>query len=178
MNFSLGRISYFETPQVRLPGELPASEDGSAWVAEANLRVSDQWQIGLTQHWNPNSKNTEFSALRGYWSLPNGLKLNAGYRYRADFTEQSDISFVLPINSNWRVLGRWNYSLRDNQNLETLLGLEWRSCCMAFRVFGRKYIRSFDSRENVGIFMELELNGLGQIGSKPALFEDNGILAY
>lgn len=178
MNFSLGRVTYFEAPQVRLPGEPPASEDGSAWVAEANLRLSDQWQIGLMQHWNPNSKNTEFSAIRGYWSLPNGLKLNAGYRYRADFTEQSDISFVLPINSNWRVLGRWNYSLRDNQNLETLLGLEWRSCCMAFRVFGRKYIRSFDSRENVGIFMELELNGLGQIGSKPALFEDNGILAY
>ena len=75
-------------------------------------------------------------------------------------------------------MGRWSYSLRDNQNLDSLLGFEWRSCCMAFRVFGRRYIRSFDSRENVGVFLELELNGLGRIGSKPELFRDNGILAY
>jgi LPS-assembly protein len=59
-----------------------------------------------------------------------------------------------------------------------LLGFEWRSCCMAFRLFGRKYIRSFDSRENLGIFIELELNGIGQLGSRPELFKDNGILAY
>lgn len=178
LNFSLGRISYFDAPRVTLPGEPMQPTDGSAWVAEANVRLSDQWQIGLTQHWNPTNKNTEFSAVRGYWSLPNGLKLNAGYRYRAGFAEQSDFAFVIPINTNWSALGRWNFSLRDNQNLESLLGFEWRSCCMAFRVFGRKYIRSFDNRENVGIFMELELNGLGQVGSRPALFEDNGILAY
>jgi len=178
MNFSLGRITYFEAPQVTLPNEPLQPDDGSAWVAEANIRLSDTWQIGLTQHWNPANRNTDLSSLRGYWSLPSGLKLNASYRYRAGFAEQTDLAFVVPLSPNWRAIGRWNYSLRDNQNLESLLGFEWRSCCMALRVFGRKYIRSFDSRENFGVFMELELNGLGQVGSKPELFKDNGILAY
>lgn len=178
MNVSLGRITYFETPRVYLPGEAPLPADGSAWVAEANIRLSDEWQIGLTQHWNPADRSTELSSLRGYWSLPSGLQLNAGYRYRAGFAEQTDFAFVVPVGERWRVLGRWDYSLRDDRNLESLLGLEWRSCCLAFRVFGRKYIRSFDSRENVGVFLELELNGLGRIGSKPELFRDNGILAY
>ncbi len=178
MNFSIGRITYFDNPKVYLPNEPLRPNDGSAWVAEANIRLSDEWQIGVTQHWNPNTKQTELSSIRGYWSMKNGVKLNASYRYRADFAEQTDLSFVLPINANWSALGRWTYSLRDQQNLESLLGFEWRSCCMAFRLFGRKYIRSFDSRENLGIFIELELNGIGQVGSRPELFKDNGILAY
>ncbi len=178
MNFSIGRITYFDNPKVYLPNEPLRSNDGSAWVAEANIRISDEWQIGVTQHWNPTTKQTELSSIRGYWSMANGVKLNASYRYRADFAEQTDLSFVLPINANWSALGRWTYSLRDQQNLESLLGFEWRSCCMAFRLFGRKYIRSFDSRENIGIFIELELNGVGQLGSRPELFKDNGILAY
>lgn len=178
MNFSIGRITYFDNPKVYLPNEPLRPNDGSAWVAEANIRLSDEWQIGVTQHWNPNTKQTELSSIRGYWSMKNGVKLNASYRYRADFAEQTDLSFVLPINANWSALGRWTYSLRDQQNLESLLGFEWRSCCMAFRLFGRKYIRSFDSRENLGVFIELELNGIGQLGSRPELFKDNGILAY
>ena len=178
MNFSLGRITYFSTPKVTLPGEPAQPADGSAWVAEANIRLSDEWQIGVTQHWNPADRNTELSSIRGYWSRPNGLQFNAGYRFRKDFAEQTDFAAVLPINDNWRIMGRWSYSLRDNQNLDSLLGFEWRSCCMAFRVFGRRYIRSFDSRENTGVFLELELNGLGSMGSRPELFKDNGILAY
>lgn len=178
MNFSLGRITYFDDPKVYLPNEPFLPTDGSAWVAEGNIRLSDEWQIGVTQHWNPATKQTELSSIRGYWSLPSGLKINASYRYRADYAEQTDLAFVLPINANWSALGRWTYSLRDEQNLDSLLGFEWRSCCMAFRLFGRKYIRSFDSRENLGVFIELELNGIGQIGGRPELFKDSGILAY
>jgi LPS-assembly protein len=178
MNFSVGRITYFDAPKVTLPGEQQVPGDGSDWVAEANVRLSDQWQIGVTQHWDPSTQKTSLSSLRGYWSMTNGTKVNASYRYSADFAEQTDLAFVVPINADWRALGRWTYSLRDRQNLESMLGFEWKSCCLALRVFGRKYIRSFDSRENLGIFIELELNGIGQIGSKPELFEENGILAY
>lgn len=178
MNFSLGRITYFDAPEVTLPGEAPLPTDGSAWVAEANVRLSDQWQIGVTQHWDPGTRKTDLSSIRGYWSTPKGMKINAGYRYRTDFTEQTDIGFVLPINSTWQAMGRWTYSLRDDQNLDSLLGFEWRSCCLAFRVYGRKYIRSSDDRENLGIYIELELNGVGHIGNRPELFEENGILAY
>ena len=178
MNFSLGRITYFDAPLVHLPNEALLPDDGSAWVAEANVRLSDQWQIAITEHWNPATTSTDLSAVRAYWSLPNGLQINASYRYRVDFAEQSDVAFVIPIDNRWRAIGRWSYSLRDNQNLDSMLGFEWKSCCMALRLIGRKYIRSFDSRENLGIFLELELNGIGQIGSKPELFKDNGILAY
>lgn len=178
LNFSLGRINYLSTSKVYLPGETPLTESTSNWVAEANVRISNQWQIGLTQQWSPSTNANQLTSLRSYWSMQNGVQFNANYRYLADFTEQIDVAFVLPINNSWRVLGRWDYSILEKQNLESTLGLEWKSCCLAFRVFGRKFIRSFDSPENLGIFIELELNGIGQVGSKPELFRDNGILAY
>jgi hypothetical protein len=39
---------------------------------------------------------------------------------------------------------------------------------MAVRVLGRQYIRSFDSRENFGLYLEIELNGLGSFGRDTA----------
>jgi LPS-assembly protein len=178
INFSLGRINFFSASQVYLPNEVPQSTGGSDWVAEVNFRLSNQWQIGLTQQWNPNTNLNQLTTIKSFWSMQNGLQLNANYRYLADNTEQIDFAFVLPISKSWRAMGRWDYSILDKQNLETVLGFEWRSCCLAFRVFGRKFIRSYNVQENLGIYIELELNGIGQIGSKPELFRDNGILPY
>ncbi|HWS39992.1 MAG TPA: LPS assembly protein LptD [Arenimonas sp.] len=178
MNFSLGRINFINASRVYLPAEVPQPSGGSDWVAEVNFRLSEQWQIGLTQQWSPSTKYNQLTSIQGFWSMPNGLQFNANYRYLSENTEQIDLAFVLPINKSWRAMGRWDYSLLDNQNLETMLGFEWRSCCLAFRVFGRKFIRSFTSQDNLGIYLELELNGIGQIGSKPELFRDNGILPY
>lgn len=178
INFSLGRINFFSDSQVYLPGQVPQPSGGSDWIAEINFRLNNQWQIGLTQQWSPETNYNQLTTIRGYWSMQNGLQLNANYRYLAENTEQIDFAFVLPITKSWRAMGRWDYSILDKQNLETALGFEWRSCCLAFRVFGRKYIRSFNVQENLGIYIELELNGIGQISSKPELFRDNGILPY
>ena len=178
MNFSLGRINFLSTSKVYLPGEVPQPSNGSDWVAEANFRLNDQWQIGLRQQWSPDSDYNQLTTIKGFWALQNGLQLNASYRYLSEKTEQIDFAFVLPMGKSWRAMGRWDYSILDRQNLETVLGFEWRSCCLAFRLFGRKFIRSFNVQENLGIYIELELNGIGQIGSKPELFRDNGILPY
>jgi LPS-assembly protein len=109
--------------------------------------------------------------------------VNAAYRYRRPSLsqpalEQTDFSFVVPVNTNWNVYGRWNYSLHDNQTIEALGGLEWKSCCMAVRLLGRQYIRSFDSRENFGLYLEIELNGLGSFGRDTARLLDDAILGY
>ena len=46
------------------------------------------------------------------------------------------------------------------------------------RVLGRQYIRSFDSRQNLGLYLEIELNGLGSFGRDTARLLDNAILGY
>ena len=85
---------------------------------------------------------------------------------------------MLPLNQNWRLLGRWNYSLRDGETLEALAGFEWKSCCVAVRLLGRQYIREFGGERNTGIYLELELNGLGGLGRNTARLLDDAILDY
>ena len=65
--------------------------------------------------------------IRTQLRLHQGTIVNAAYRYRRDALaqpglEQTDLSFVIPVNRNWNLYGRWNYSLRDNQTIEALAG--------------------------------------------------------
>lgn len=178
LSASLGRVFYFDPPEVKLPGEPEPPSGGSAYVAEASLAVSDRWDIDFAQQWQPSENRTSLSAIRSQWRYGNGGLLNAAYRYRVGVLEQTDLSFVVPINPQWRLIGRWNYSLRDGQTIESMGGFEWKSCCVALRLVARRYTRIFDASQNLGIFLELELNGVGSLGRDTAPLLDNGILGY
>ncbi|KFN43380.1 LPS assembly protein LptD [Arenimonas oryziterrae] len=178
LSASIGRITYFDTPRVTLPGSLPLSDNGSAWIATTDLALTDGWNVGFTQQWDPDTRKTDLSSVRSQVRFRGGGVFNAAYRYRRDLLEQTDLSFVVPVNRNWSVYGRWNYSLRDNQTLEALAGFERRGCCVAVRLLGRQYIRSFNSRQNLGLYLEIELTGLGSFGRDTARLLDNAILGY
>jgi LPS-assembly protein len=174
----IGRIHYFDEPRVTLPGSLPLGDEGSAWVAEATVAVSQRWHIGVAHQWDPDDSRTDLSAIRSQWRFARGGLLNAAYRYRAEEIEQTDVSFVLPINARWSVMGRWNYSLLDDETLEAMGGFEWRSCCVALRVLAREYIREFSGEKKSGIYFELELNGVGGLGRNTVRVLDDAILDY
>ena len=183
LGVSIGRITYFDPPRVTLPNSPAISDNGSAWVANVDLSVSDWWSLGVTHQWDPDNRDTELSSVRSQLRLHHGTIVNAAYRFRRQAPnqpglEQTDLSFVVPVNRNWNLYGRWNYSLRDNQTIEALAGFEWNSCCVAVRLLGRQYIRSFDSRQNFGLYLEIELNGLGSFGRDTARLLDDAILGY
>jgi LPS-assembly protein len=183
LSAGIGRIHYFDAPRVTLPGALPPGGDGSAWIATLGIALSDWWNLGFTHQWDPDDGRTELSSVHTQLRLHQGTVVNAAYRYRRasdslPALEQTDLSFVIPVNKNWNLYGRWNYSLHDNQTIEALGGFEWKSCCVAVRLLGRQYIRSFDSRQNLGLYLEIELNGLGSFGRDTARLLDNAILGY
>lgn len=178
LSASLGRITYFDTPLVTLPSSPALPSSGSAWVAQIDWTLSDNWNLGLTQQWDPDSQQTLLSGLRSQVRWANGGLLNAAYRYRKTSLEQTDISFRVPLKRDWNLLGRWNYSIQDGKSLESMLGVEWKSCCVALRVLGRDYIRTFDGESNFGLYIELELNGLGSFGRDTEALLDNAILGY
>jgi LPS-assembly protein len=183
LSAGIGRIHYFDPPRVRLPGDTGPVGDGSAWIATLGISLSDWWSLGFTHQWDPEVSRTDLSSVHTQLRLHQGTIVNAAYRYRRrtdtlPALEQTDLSFVIPIDRNWNLYGRWNYSLHDNQTIEALGGFEWKSCCMSVRLLGRQYIRSFDSRQNVGLYLEIELNGVGSFGRDTARLLDNAILGY
>jgi LPS-assembly protein len=184
LSVGVGRITFFDPPRVRLtPGSPLPHEDGSDWVATVDLQVNDWWKLGVTQQWDADGGGTNLSSVRNQFRFGRGGIVNAAYRFRRDLPnqpalEQTDLSFVLPVNTNWNLYGRWHYSLRDNQTIEALAGFEWNGCCVAVRVLGRQYIRSLEARQNLGLYLEIELNGLGSFGRDTRRLLDNAILGY
>ncbi|MBL8297557.1 MAG: LPS assembly protein LptD [Rhodanobacteraceae bacterium] len=177
LSASLGQIRYFDTQRVQLYG--PATDySGSAYVGELDLHLSDRWRLKVAEQWNPNDDRTDLSAISLQRRFLGDGVLNLSYRYRRNFLEQADISTLIPLNERWRLIGRWNYSLRDRKPLENLFGIERDSCCVIWRLLARHYLRSASGKANDAIYFEMELKGLGAIGQKTGDFLRRGILGY
>jgi LPS-assembly protein len=174
---SLGRIIFLDTPRVR-PVEDLGNDSGSAYVAEVDWRVSDRWSVSAAQQWNPGRDDFDLGAVRSQWRFRERGVVNLSYRYRRDLIEQTDVSFAVPVGAQWRLVGRWAWSLRDERTLEALAGAEWRDCCMAVRVVARDYIRDVNAERNRGLYLEIELNGLGSFGRDTARLLHDAILGY
>ncbi len=164
LSASIGQIRYFKDSRVTVPGESPIEQGKSAWIVDANYAPSDRWTIGGSYQWDPKSGRRDLASLRTRYLIGDEGIVNLSYRYRRDLLEQADLSFLYPINPNWSVVGRYYYSLQDNQLLEGIAGVQWESCCLAVRVVGRRYLRGRSGDLNSAIQLEIELKGLGSAG--------------
>lgn len=178
LSASLGQIRYFEDSRVTVPGENPVQQGKSAWIMDANYAPNDRWTIGASYQWDPKAGRRDLASLRTRYLIGDDGIVNLSYRYRRDLLEQADLSFLYPINPNWSVVGRYYYSLQDNQLLEGIAGVQWESCCLAVRVVGRRYLRGRSGDLNNAIQLEIELKGLGSAGPNTEGRLRRAILGY
>ena len=81
-------------------------------------------------------------------------------------SRQIDLAGQWPIARNWYLVGRQNYSFTGKQSLETLLGVEYNADCWALRLVGQRYVKDLNNNSTT-FYLQLELTGLGGIGSNP-----------
>lgn len=168
----------FSPSRTILPGQAISDRDISPLVLELGINLDDRWTLSAAQHIDTDEGLTELSAFRlQYRFLQSGVA-NLSYRFRHNELEQLDGSVLYPVSPSWRIVSRWNYSLRDNTTLEALAGFEWQSCCMAVRVLGRHFIRTREGAASNGILLELELRGLGAFGQRTGSLLERAILGY
>lgn len=109
---------------------------------------------------------------------PNHL-INAGYGFvlNGDPTQianvnQTDInlhqfrlSYAWPYNDHWRSLGAWSYNLSHGFSSSYFVGLQYDTCCMAFRLLGGRTYRYFNSAGGPtfgnNFYLQVLLKGLG-----------------
>ena len=164
---SIGQIVYFDTPAVALPNTSPPSNDVSPAVAEVNWRPMRNLAFRFGLQWDWEDDQVDLGVFGTRWQGDLGQQIAFDYRFRRDRVDQADIRLRWPINERWNVLSRWNYSFDDDDTLEALAGVEYESCCWALRVVGRRYLRNRDGDFRNGIYLELELKGLGSVGRPP-----------
>ncbi|MEO5343899.1 MAG: LPS assembly protein LptD [Gammaproteobacteria bacterium SHHR-1] len=182
LSASLGQTFYFEDRRVQLPGQPVETASQSALVGELNSQITPQLAARLYLQWDDERSKAEKGAAQLHYKDEQRRIFNLAYRYEdnpldtAYDQEQVDTSFHLPMNSKWNLVGRWNYSLQDEMTLDRFAGIEYNDCCWAFRFIGRNYVN--DDETTTGVFLQLELKGLGSIGHSADREIEEGVLGY
>lgn len=177
-SLTLGQARFLDSPDVTLDGSEPRKRDASPLVAEVDVRISDRLSVGSVEHWDADIGRSDLTAVRAQYRFRGDGVANVSYRFRRSELEQLDSSVVYPLSPSWRLIGRWNYSLRDDATVEGLGGFEWQSCCMAVRLLGRNFVRNREGEKSNQIYLEVELKGLGNLGRNTADLLERAILGY
>lgn len=164
---SIGQIYYLDDSRDLMAPQQPDSASTSPVVGEIYARLTDLWSTEAVLQWDPEQSLVEKSLLRlSYHDEPQQRFLSVAYRKdRSQPAEFSDLSFRMPLSANVNAVGRWQYSLLDNKSLDTIAGFEYDSCCWRLRAVAQQNITDNGQDNDLGFYIQLELKGLGSIGS-------------
>lgn len=164
---TVGQIYRLEAPRVDLPvaGYVPPSNGSTDTIGSLEYRVSESWASALSAQWTPDERRLTRTNFGIYYNDQAGKNLGLTYRYRQGLLEQADVSGALPVFDQWRISARWRYSLPEHQTLESVMGVEYDTCCWAVRTSYRRFIRNSAGEYDSGVYLQLELKGLTRLRS-------------
>jgi LPS-assembly protein len=162
-----------------LPPDEPApGARSSDLIAQMELKAFQNWSVDLGVQWNRQQSQAEKSEVRVQYRPQDRSVVNLGYRFQRDQLEQADVSAAWPVAKNWNLYGRMLYSLRDRSAIDQFAGLEYSSCCWGVRVVARHYVSTRTGQQDTGIYLQLELKGLSNVGTAADAFLERAIRGY
>jgi LPS-assembly protein len=175
---SLGSLLYFSDRNVTLPGQPVETDSSSDLIGEVTMALARHWNADAEIHWNPHDSSTTRNDYRVQYRRGPRQLINLSYRHQSGLLEQADLSFLWPLSASWHTVGRWYYSLKSGATIEALAGIGYESCCWGLQLLGRSYISNTEEDHNNAVFLQLELKGLGKLGTKVDEALERGILGY
>lgn len=165
---ALGQTVFLTNSKVTLPGQTPITA-GRSDIYGALGSSYRGWRVDATGQWRESEQKPTAAHLRVGYSEGTRL-LRATMSYRDQFVKQGELIGRWPVSDRWRVMGHVIHSFLQNRTLQAAAGLEYDSCCWAFRFAGRRYVNGISGQESRMIGFELELKGLANVGSNMASF--------
>ena len=161
---SAGQIYRFTPSEVTLPGQSVQDGGSSDYLVGGEWRINHRLSATSLVEWSPdNGRFSRTSASLRYRGPT--VRADFDYRYRAGLLEQIDTSASAPVSASFRLAARMRYSLRDERILDSLFGVDYETCCYALRSAYRRFIANSLGQVDSGIFFQLELKGLSNIGT-------------
>jgi lipopolysaccharide assembly outer membrane protein LptD (OstA) len=147
----------------RFQRDNPAEQQADAQAVAA--AYGQIYASEIAQGFTPTQAQLQATALTHAYLTPNSL-------------DQVEASAAWPILRNWNAYGRVVYALDQHQMLERFAGFEYHGCCWGLRILGRRSLSNSTGRQDTGIFVQLELNGLASVGSEAGTFLGSAIRGY
>ena len=175
---TVGQQYFFDRPRVTLPGEVQEVRDSSDIIAELELSAYRNWSVDFAMQWDPDRSNTVLGQAAVQYRPGADSLVNVGYRYREDRVEQWEASAAWRVNREWSLYGRYVYSVRDAQGIDSFAGVEYEACCWKLRVVASRYVSNRTGEQDTSIALQLELKGLSSVGTTSSTFLERGIRGY
>ncbi|MFD2112191.1 LPS assembly protein LptD [Thiorhodococcus fuscus] len=182
---SLGQIYYFDKRKVQLTSDEAENDISSSVAGEFSARFHKNWSALASLQWNPNQTEQpwEKQVFQIRYAPGDTRLLNLAYRYNlgdneTEEYEDADLSFQMPLGPKVRVVGRWLYSMLNDETVEAFAGIEFGRCCWRLRILGQHLKRSADSNGSTSVMLQLELAGLGSFGNQIDKLLERGIYGY
>ena len=166
LQVTLGQRYYFSAQQVTLPGITPRSSNATDLLAAVSGQITRDWRVDTAWQFDTQNGTTIRQNLGVSYRPAPGRVVNLGYRFIDQTTEQVDLSAQWPLGKRWYGMFRYNYSFQDNKLVEGLAGLEYNGGCWALRGVLQR-LATKEEQSTDAFFIQLELNGMGRIGSNP-----------
>ena len=192
LSLSAGQRIYFEDQLVTLPREVSRSDARSEFLFGSTAALTDTLSSQLAVQYNPYDNEWDRAMIALRWKPQRLAMISTSYRYQRDHLDEGDrpipyqprgqnqisVAFQWPFTDRWYGVGRVDYSLRradarGSQPAErpritqAIAGLEYKGdCCWTGRVVFQRYAVDADD-SNTAVFFQLELNGLGSLGTDP-----------
>jgi LPS-assembly protein len=175
----IGRIHYFRDRLVRLSGD-PDTARRSDLVAEATATLG-QLTARVDGRRSEETGDMDVAGISLQYRPGPRRLLGVGYRFREETLEQTDFTVLWPLGRRWHAVARHNYSLHDRRTLETIAGLEYRSCCWRARLVSRRHLEDVTADEveyKRSLYLQIEFIGLASLGDDLESLLERGILGY
>lgn len=199
---TVGQLHYFSPRRVELcyaplgqctdsPLFLGYVSPTAAWspiASKATYKLNEAWDASADYTWDNTTHRTNNGNLNlHYQPQPNRI-LGLSYSYlvsgnvfvapevgvKNGAMNQITGSYAWPMNEYWSSLGVYSYNVSQQYSMLALFGVQYDSCCWAFRLMGGRSFKSLglDSlspQYNNNIYFQILLKGLGSVAtSNPA----------
>jgi LPS-assembly protein len=185
LRFALGQRLYFSDQRVLIPGTTARVDRRSDILLAAGGEIAKGLTFDAGMQYSLDSGAVpRFSFLSRY--LPrDGHIFNLAVRYQKDSVGlidtsfgQLDTSWQWPVTQKISALGRVNYTFLGKRDtgggnyvdargvVESVVGFEFKECCWLARAVLQRFTTA-PGKQTSTFFLQLELNGLGKVGSDP-----------
>ncbi len=183
LSFSLGQQIYFSPTRVAASNVQPANSKIDL-IAAVTGNLAPTIKTDTTMQFNQSEMEVAVVRSALGYNPEVGKLINIGYRFSrygpgANLNPLAPVQLLQPfglhqadISTQWRFAEKWqgvgkiNYSLLDSRVLESLAGIEYNACCWSLR-FVFQQIAITPLKTTTAAFLQLELNGLMQVGNSP-----------
>ena len=166
----LAQRYYFEDRKIFETG-LNAKKANSDIFMGATTRLANSLNLDAMFQYDPDSSKLLRSTLSSRYNPEPGKILNLSYRMIENVSDINQDLKVFnaagqwPLGNRFYSIARYNYDLKTSQTIEVLGGVEYDGGCWVARTIFDRISLPTNPEPNYTFFMQLELNGLGTIGS-------------